>query len=411
MSIGTNWSGNYRYRASRVHTPTSLEQLQQVVAAAPRIRALGSRHCFNDLADSNELVSVLGLDSPIEVDASARTVSLNAGLSYGALAPVLQSRGWALRNMASLPHISVAGAVATGTHGSGRSNSGLATAVSGLEVVTAEGSLVALRRGTTDFDGAVVSLGALGIVHRVTLDIEPSYEVRQDVYEGLLWPALMQNFDEVAGAACSVSIFTKWVGAEVGAVWLKSRVDAGPPPAGLLGALPVAAERHPLPGSSPETTTTQGGVPGPWNERLPHFKLEFTPSNGRELQSEYLVPYRFAVPALEAVRELGALIAPHLMVSELRTIAADGLWLSGAYETDVLGIHFTWQYEPDEVAALLPVIEDALAPFDARPHWGKLFHAVAPRAYPRLPDFVTLARAYDPAGKFSNEFLERTVFA
>ncbi len=410
MTVGTNWARYHEYRASILHRPTSIEQLQEVVAAAPSIRALGSRHSFSDLADSAELVTLEDLDPAIEIDAESETVTFSAGLRYGDLGVVLQREGWALRNLASLPHISVAGAVATGTHGSGDRNGTLSRAVAGIELVTASGELRRIGPVDPEFDGSVVSLGALGVVTRLTLDIEPTFEVRQDVYQGLTWTNLLDNYDAITSRAYSVSIFTRWVDNLVGQVWLKSVIGSSKPPQVLYGATPVPQDLHPLENVPASNTTQQGGVPGPWIDRLPHFKLEFTPSNGDELQSEYLVPRRHALEAIKAVRALGPRIAPHLHVTELRSMAADSLWLSGAYETDAVGIHFTWKFEPDAVVALLPVIEEALAPFDARPHWGKVFHAVDKSLYPKLPDFVALATEFDPQGKFRNDFLNRHVF-
>lgn len=410
MTVGTNWARYHEYRASILHRPTSVEELQDVVAAAPRIRALGSRHSFTDLADSDELVTLEALPPAIEIDADSETVTFSAGLRYGELGTALQREGWALRNLASLPHISVAGAVATGTHGSGDRNGTLSRAVAGIELVTADGSLRHISPADEEFDGAVVSLGALGIVTRLTLDIEPTFDVRQDVYAGLTWTNLLDHYDAITSRAYSVSIFTRWTGDIVGQVWLKSVVGSSKPPQVLYGATPLPTETHPLENLPASNTTQQGGVPGPWIDRLPHFKLGFTPSNGDELQSEYLVPRIHALDAIRAVRALGDRIEPHLHVSELRTMAADSLWLSGAYETDAVAIHFTWKFEPDAVLALLPAIEDALAPFAARPHWGKVFTSVDKQLYPKLPDFVALAGEFDPHGKFSNEFLERYVF-
>ncbi len=410
MSIGSNWAGYHEYAAAALHRPTSIDELREIVAAAPRIRALGSRHSFNDLADSAELVSLDGLEPSILVDDDSETVSFSAGVRYGELAAELQAQGWALRNMASLPHISVAGAVATSTHGSGDRNGTLARAVSGLELVTADGGLRTISPADDEFDGAVVALGALGIVTRITLDIEPSYQVRQDVFTGLPWDRLLENYDAITARAYSVSVFTDWVDDGRTSVWLKSRLDERTPPKELYGAKPLPDSVGLAEGPS-SNATQQGGIPGPWNERLPHFKMGFTPSNGDELQTEYLVPRRYALDALRAVRALGPRIAPHLHITELRTMAADSLWLSGAYDTDATAIHFTWKKEPDAVLPLLPVIEAALEPFDARPHWGKLFHGVRRELYPKLPDFVALAHDLDPEGKFRNAFLDRNVFA
>jgi len=408
MTAGTNWSGHHTYGATVVHHPRTVEEVQAVVTAAPRIRALGSRHSFNDIADAVELVSLDALEPAVVIDEASETVCFSAGMRYGELGTALQNAGWALRNLASLPHISVAGAVATGTHGSGDRNGTLARAVSGIELVDATGSLRQISPVDPDFDGAVVSLGALGVVTRLTLDIEPTYQVRQDLYSGLEWSALLENFDAITGRAYSVSVFTDWV--SIGPVWLKSRTDAAAPPRSLFGAKPYASEVHMIAGMAATNTTPQLGVSGPWNERLAHFRLEFTPSNGDELQTEYLIPRRHAIDAIEAVRALASVITPLLHITEFRTMAADSLWLSCAYETDVVGIHFTWLNQPAAVLALLPRIEEALAPFSPRPHWGKLFHRVDRTLYPRIDDFKGLAKRLDPSGKFTNEWLERNVF-
>jgi xylitol oxidase len=411
VSIGTNWAGHHEYRATTLHRPTSIDELRETVAEAPRIRALGSRHSFNDVADSDELVSLDGLPHHIDIDADSETVSFCPAMLYGDLGRVLHREGWALRNLASLPHISVAGSIATGTHGSGDNNGILARAVSGLELVTASGELRSVSPADPEFDGAVVSLGALGVVTRVTLDIEPTFDVRQDLYPDLSWTALLDNFDAIMSRGYSVSVFTTWAGETAGNVLMKSLVEAKRPPQKLYGAQISAETRHPLPGLPATHTTEQGGVAGAWIDRLSHFKLDYTPSHGDELQSEYIVPRQHAVEAIAAVRALSDRVTPHLLISELRSVAADSLWLSGAYETDAVGIHFTWKRNPEAVLALLPVIEDALAPFSARPHWGKLFTTVPRDLYPKLADFVALAREVDPEGKFRNDYLERNIFS
>jgi xylitol oxidase len=412
-TVGENWARSYTYRAGSLARPRTIDELQEVVARSSLIRGLGSRHSFNDLADSTgDLVSLDGIDADIVIDADSRTVTVGAGIRYGDLATAVHDAGWALHNLASLPHISVGGAIATSTHGSGDANGTLAAAVARLEIVTASGELLTLSRGDADFDGAVVSLGALGIVSRVSLDIQPTFEVRQDLYDDLPWPNLISRFDDVTSSAYSVSIFTDWLGDSIGTAWLKSRMDAAAPPAELFGATAQLVDRHMLPDQEAVNVTQQGGIGGPWNERLAHFKLGFTPSNGDELQSEYLVPRRNAVAAIEAVRTLGRRIAPLLLITELRTMAADSLWLSGAYETDAVGIHFTWKPLPVEVNALLPEIEELILPLGARPHWGKVFTALRADIeplYPRLADFRSLAARLDPERKFGNAFLERTI--
>ncbi|HEY9424413.1 MAG TPA: D-arabinono-1,4-lactone oxidase, partial [Microterricola sp.] len=329
----------------------------------------------------------------------------------------LDERGLALANLASLPHISVGGAIATGTHGSGDAVGSLATAVRGLEFVDGTGSTRTLSHGDAGFAGAVVGLGALGIVTRVTLAVEPSFAIAQTVYEGLSWSALLADFDAITGTGYSVSVFTRWNSDGPDQIWVKRRADdsgqnAQPDALIAAGAHAALEPRHPLPGISAESCTEQLGVPGPWFERLPHFRLAFTPSNGAELQSEYLIPRQHAAEAVTALRALGDRIRPLLQICELRTVAADELWLSAAYQRDTLGIHFTWLQRQSEVEALLPVIEAALAPFSARPHWGKLFTqttgAISP-LYPRHADFIALAAEYDPQGVFHNDYLRRVL--
>jgi xylitol oxidase len=409
----TNWAGTYAFRAAALHRPSTREQLREIVARAPRVRVLGSRHSFTDLADSAELVSLEGLPADVAVDHEAGTVSCNAALKYGELAVALAGEDVALHNLASLPHISIAGAVATATHGSGDANGNLATAVRSLELVTSAGDVVTASRGEADFDGLVVGLGALGAVTRVTLDVEPGYEVRQRVFEGLSWAALLEHFDEITAAGYSVSVFTRW-GEDVDQVWIKSRVTDAPEAqrGDLFGAVAATLDRHPILGLDPVNCTPQLGVPGRWSDRLPHFRMGFTPSNGEEIQSEYHVARSHAAAAIQAVHGIAGTLAPVLQVSEIRTIAADRLWMSPQYGQAGVALHFTWTREPAAVARVLVELEAALAPFEPRPHWGKLFlagaAALAPR-YERRADFVRLAQRLDPRGAFRNDWLDARV--
>ena len=407
----TNWAGNHTYPAAAVARPTSLEQLGELVAGAASVRVLGSRHSFNEIADAAVLVALDGLGGEVAVDHAAGTVSCPAAMRYGELARVLAAEGVALANLASLPHISVGGAIATGTHGSGDANGNLATAVAGLELVTAAGELLATARGAPDFDGMVVGLGALGAVTRVTLDVEPAYQVRQRAFEGLAWERLFDHLDEVTSAGYSVSMFTTW-GPAVDQVWVKSRVTDVPEAVRgeLFGAVAATQDRHPILGIDPVNCTRQLGVPGLWSDRLPHFRMGFTPSSGEELQSEYHLPRGQAVPAVEALRSLAGVLRPVLQVSELRTVAADRLWVSPQYGRDTLSVHFTWVPDWPAVRRVLVEVEAALAPFAARPHWGKLFLAEAPAVaplYERAGDFVRLAGRLDPRRAFANDWLRR----
>ncbi|MEV0573667.1 FAD-binding protein [Streptomyces sp. NPDC050392] len=409
-----NWAGNITFGARRLCVPRSEAELQETVAASASVRALGTRHSFNTVADTTgDLVSVAGLPRVVDIDPEERSVTVGAGLRFGEFAGELHESGFALHNLGSLPHISVAGACATGTHGSGVGNRSLAGAVRALEMVTADGGRTTLRRGDDDFAGAVVSMGALGVVTRLTLDLVPAFDVQQWVYEDLPEAALTGGFDEVMAAAYSVSVFTDWRPGPVGQVWLKQRVgEEGPgqAPAEWLGARLADGPRHPIPGVPAGNCTRQQGVPGPWHRRLPHFRLEFTPSNGDELQSEYFVAREDAAAAYEAVARLRDRITPLLQISEIRTVARDDLWLSPASGRESVAFHFTWVPDGDAVAPVLAEIEEALAPFGARPHWGKVFGTapdVLRALYPRHGDFVKLMDRYDPAGTFRNDFLDR----
>jgi xylitol oxidase len=410
-----NWAGNHPYRATRLHRPSSVDELRAIVARAPKIHALGARHSFNDVADSAELVSLEGIDPDIAIDHGARTVTVGAGIRYADLARALERAGLALHNMASLPHISVGGAVATATHGSGDANGNLATAVVAIELVTSDGDVLRVSRDDDDFAGMVVGLGALGVVTRLTLAVQPSYLVRQEIFEHLPWEVLVDQFDAVMASADSVSLFLDH-GDDVGQIWLKSRLAPGDPPPlreHLLGARAARQTVHPMPELSTDNLTEQLGVPGAWADRLPHFRPDAVPASGAELQSEWMVPRRWAVEALGAVHELVPVFRPHLLISEVRTVAADDLWLSSAYGTDVVCLHFSWKPDLATVTGLLPRFEATLAPFAARPHWGKLFaadaRALEPR-FPRLSDFRRLAERLDRRGAFRNAFLERHVF-
>jgi len=414
----TNWAGNVAFSATRIHRPASVAELQRLVAAGACVRALGTGHSFSRIADTpGDLVSVAGLPKIMKVDAEAATVTVSAGVKYGELAPHLHAAGYALRNLASLPHISVAGACATGTHGSGNSNGNLATAVCAMEMITAGGDAVTMSREADGdrFRGAVVGLGALGIVTSLSLDIVPAFGIRQYVYENLPREQLYEHLTDIFASAYSVSLFTDWRSPRIRQVWLKQRAgEHDPPTPGTrwYGALAADGPRHPVPGLPAANSTQQLGVPGPWHERLPHFRLDFTPSAGDELQSEYLLPQQPAAGALRAIASIGDRVAPVLRISEIRTVAADDLWLSPSYRQDSMAIHFTWINDVPAVMPVLATVEDRLAPFGARPHWGKLFTtspAAVSRLYDRLPDFQRLLRSLDPDGKFRNKFIDTYV--
>ena len=407
----TNWAGNIEFHPRTSAAPSSVPQLAALVGSSDSVRVLGTGHSFNEIAATDGTqISVRALPPIIDIDSAGQAVRVSAGLRYGDIVETIQRAGLALGSLGSLPHITVAGACATGTHGSGDGNQVLAGAVRSMDVITATGDAVTLQRGDADFDGAVVGLGALGVVTELTLDLIPTFDIRQYVYEGLPYESLVEDFDAITAAAYSVSVFTDWRSPAVNQVWLKSTDQR--PDGDFLGAVAARAAVHPVPGIGAESTTAQLGVPGPWYQRLPHFRLDYLPSAGEELQSEYFVARADAVDAIRAIHALRDAIGPVLFISEIRTMAADGLWLSPAYGQDRVALHFTWVKDPTAVAPVLDQIEDALAPFNAVPHWGKVFRmpaeTIAARR-PNLAEFVQLARRYDPAGKFSNDFLRATV--
>ncbi len=414
----TNWAGNITYSTTRLVTPASIDELRQTVKSAARLRVLGARHSFSAIADSRyEQVSLERFDA-IELDEARRTVTVGGGVTYSQLAPWLDARGYALHNLASLPGITVAGACATATHGSGLHNGNLAAAVTALEIMKADGELVHLSREKDgdNFAGAVVGLGALGVVTRTTLDVQPTYKVAQSVYQNLSFDELGRHFSEIFSSGYSVSVFTNWLDRNAEQVWVKRRLAPGDKnewAPELFGARLATQKFHPLAGHPAESCTDQLGIPGPWYDRLPHFRIGQTPSSGEELQSEYFVPWDRGFEAILAVEELREHITPHLFITELRTIAPDHLWMSMAYERQSLAIHFTWKPEWPAVRNVLPMIEAQLAPFAPRPHWGKLFTLPAAQLdphYPRIADFRALIKRYDPEGKFRNKFVDANLF-
>ncbi len=414
-----NWAGNLEYSTDQLHQPETVEQVQQLVKKLSKLKALGTRHSFNNIADSPaNQISFQHLDNILSLDPKSNTVTVEPGVTYGKLSPYLFEKGYALHNLASLPHISVAGAISTATHGSGVNNGNLSTAVSALEIVNAGGEVMALSREKDgeQFLGAVVGLGALGIITKVTLDIQPTFDVRQDVFLNLPMQQLKDHFDEIMSSGYSVSLFTDWTSQHVNQVWVKRRITNGTPnelPSDFFGAVPATKDVHPILEISAENCTPQMGVPGPWHERLPHFKMNFTPSSGKELQAEYFVPRQHAMEAILAIDSIHDQVSPLLQISEVRTIDADRLWMSPCYGQPSVSIHFTLKQDWPNVQKLLPVIERELAPFEARPHWAKLFMMEPARLkslYRKLPDFLELVKQFDSNRKFENAFLDRNVY-
>src|SRR5260370_1692196 len=404
----TNWAGNFEYSTESLYPANSVEQVCEFVKTQNKLKVLGTRHCFNKIADStSHLLSLKAMDEVVALDPDAHTVTVAAGMTYGQLSPYLHSKGFALNKLGWLAHISGGGSCSTGTHGSGDKNGNLATAVSGLEIVTADGDVIKLfrQKDGEKFSGAVVGLGALGVITKVTLDIQPTFLMRQYVYENLPLDQVKDHFEAIESSAYSVSLFTDWQKRRFNEVWIKTRIEKGQAfnaTPEFFGAKPATRNLHPIAELSAENCTEQMGVPVPGYERVPHFRIGFTPSAGKELQSEYFVPRQHAVEAILAVEGLRDQVTPHLMITEIRAIAADNFWLSPCRQQPCITIHFTWKPDWPAVSALLPVIERELAPFNARPHWGKLFTVTPARLkslYEKLPDFIQLAKRLDPHGK------------
>lgn len=414
----TNWSGNLRYSTGNVHYPESIEALRILIKDHQKLRALGSQHSFNTIADSREnLVSTKHLNKIISLDKTHHTVTVEAGIKYGEVVEHLHANGYALHNLASLPHISIGGSVATATHGSGVKNGNLATGVSAFQFLNSAGDTVALSRKDGDaFNGALVGLGATGIVTQLTLDLLPAFNMQQVVYRNLPLEELKDNFLAIMSAGYSVSLFTDWRNGNINQVWIKREADVADNNISIdekfYGAALASENVHPVEGQSAESCTEQMNVAGPWFERMPHFKMGFTPSFGKELQSEYFVPLEYGFDAIAAVEKLKEKISPHLFISEIRTIDADDFWMSPCYKTPCVAIHTTWKQEWETVIGLLPLMEQQLAPFHPRPHWGKL-STLSPEVLQgrieRLADFRALVKELDPRGKFQNEFLSQNV--
>lgn len=416
--IRKNWAGNYSYKAKNLYEPTTVQEVQNFIRKAEKQKALGSCHCFNNIADSPDAqISTKKLNKFLELDETNNTITVEAGVRYGDFAAELHQKGYALHNLASLPHISVAGAMATATHGSGVTNGNLATSVKAIEMVNAEGDILNFSREKDGdmFNGLVVNLGALGIVTKVTLDTVPTFEVRQDIFQNLPVSALKENFDKIMSSGYSVSLFTDWMDDNVSQIWIKRKVEESTEdmPEEYFGAKAATKNLHPITELSAENCTEQMGLAGPWYERLPHFKMGFTPSSGEELQSEFFVPRENAVEAYLAIERMREEINPQLFISEIRTVKTDDLWLSTAYKRESVAFHFTWKQKDKEVRALLPKIEAALSPYSVRCHWGKIFSIdknTLHNRYERMDDFLALVKEFDPKGKFRNDYLNLNIY-
>jgi xylitol oxidase len=402
-----NWSGNVDLSAATFHQPRTVAEAQRIVAASGAVRAVGAGHTFNQLVvTGGDLISLEHLPRRVEVAADRTTVTVDAGIRYGELAPALDAEGLALANMASLPFFTVVGACATGTHGSGDTNRGLAAAVRGLELITASGDLGIVDDGDDPDTVAAmaVGLGAFGLVTSLTLAVEPRYEMAQTIDVDVPLGATIDRLDEVMASAYSVSLFTNWLGDSIHSLWRKYRLDE------LQAPRPEVLELGGTSATAPlvDYHTAAAMAPGPWYERLPHVRWDRPDAPRPQLQSEWFVARRHGPDALRAMVALGPRVAPAMtggVLAEIRSVAADDPWLS-PFAEDTLALHFSWASDPGLCAPVIPLIEEALTPFEPRPHWGKLYTMAAEdirSRYPRFDDWARLVAAYDPTGTFAND--------
>lgn len=409
-----NWAESINYSTKRVYYPASNDEIQRIISSNKKLKCLGSKHSFSRIADTDGvLVSTSKMKNIIEFNEAEKTITIEPGITYGELAVFLQQKGYALQNLASLPHISIAGACATATHGSGNENGVLASSVVALDIVDGKGQTHQIKANDSDlFNGAVVNLGALGIVTRLTLKVVPDFSISQVVYRKLPIDAAYSNFHEVMASGYSVSLFTDWSQPSINQVWVKKLVASSQEPShpkDFYGAIASDVDLHPVESQSAENVTTQRGIAGPWFERLPHFKMGFKPSTGKELQSEFFVDSENAVEAIKAMQALGTVISPHLFISEIRSVKADEFWMSPAYQKDCIALHTTWHQTEVVEREMVPLVHETLRKFNAIPHWAKLSAPAKPDPglRPKLKDFLELCTTFDPEKKFTNNYLQQ----
>jgi len=415
---GTNWAGNVKYEGELFH-PSSLGEIQNLIRGASGVKVVGGRHSFSAVANTRPEGTLLSLDSfktISNVDRARLTVDVGAGVKYSDLCPVIARQGFTVENTASVLPINVVGASATGTHGSGTQS--LAAQITGLQFVNGKGELVRLsQKDGNDFSLTVVGLGGFGVVTGVTMKVVPNFEMRQRVWEEMPFDQFLKHFDKIMKAGYSVSAFTTWRGDTVSEVWVKRRATDGDsaPGSEWYGAKPAPRDRHPIVTMDPTPCTPQMGVVRQAWEILPHFRPDKPPSSrGHERHSEYSVPEKDAVAAMRALHAVGDKIGRALQISEIRTVKEDNLALSVAYRRPSVLLHFTWTENDADVTKAIPVVEEALRPFQPRPHWGKMSHlrgAELRENFPKLDDFRKFCEKHDPAGRFRNSFLDKSVFA
>jgi alditol oxidase len=403
-----NWGGNLSYGTDQILEPTTIDELSQIIKSG-KVRPIGTKHSFSPVViGDGKLVSTMGLVFEPFVDEKEAKVTVAANTRFGDLAIYLESRGWALKNMGSLPHISIAGACATGTHGSGDGNQILSASLSSYSFLDGRGEMQTFSRGDELFEAGRLGLGAYGLWVQLTLDVVPSYRMRQDVYHDILWEAFYENPANLTSAGYSVSLFTKWGKPTIDQTWVKTRISDGPPANPLHGVYAETESKRELAPGVGDNLTAQGGQEGAWCDRLPHFRLDATPSAGDEIQTEYFVQRDQVASAVKQLNQLAELINPILIITEIRTIASDQAWLSPMLRGDSVALHFTWRNDPAAVNDAVQQIEAKLGDYGIIPHWGKVNAFDKSRlaaVHSRISDAREVFDELDPMRKFSSEYL------
>lgn len=404
----SNWGGNLVYGSGAIEAPATIEELSEIIRSG-KVRPIGTMHSFSKVVvGEGTLVSAAGLAFEPALDKASSTVKVSAATRFGDLALFLEKNGVALKNMGSLPHISIAGAAATGTHGSGDKNQILSSSLSAYSFLNSKGELVRYQRGDENFEACRVGLGAYGLWVSVELDVVPSFQIRQDVYLDIPWEVFYEDPTNLTSAGYSVSLFTKWGEVSIDQVWVKALPGdkAGLPIAGIS---PEKTSRKELAPGVGDNLTQQGGVEGPWLDRLPHFRLDATPSAGNEIQTEYFIQRKNIVGAVKAVNKIAEQINHTLIITEVRTIAQDDAWLSPMNRGDSVALHFTWVNDTPAVDKAVAALEEVLAEFDPIPHWGKVHHfdkSKLEKVHARLGKARAVFDELDPEGVFNTEYLK-----
>ncbi|KAI1700234.1 d-arabinono-1,4-lactone oxidase domain-containing protein [Ditylenchus destructor] len=360
-----NWGNNFRFSTQNIQYPTSVEEVQQIVRNANKLRVVGTRHSFSKIADSpNTMLSTLALKNIIGFDPTVPSITVQAGITYTDLNPFLPNYG----------------------------------------------------PNDPELKAIAVGLGAFGVITQVELEVEPTFNLTNYVFVNMPEQDIYDHFDEIENLGYSVQLFTDFSTPGVwDQVWVWVRSDENSN-VGNMQNLYGATRTHEQVTAIealPPTYLMEQGKEQPWYYGLVDYHLGLSGFDGAEIQSEYFMPYENAIPAIQAVSNFSDLIAPRVYTMLIRTIKGDDLWMSESFNETTVAIHFTWKPNMTAVMEVLPQIEQALLPYGARPHWGKVF-AQGPETYlhryPKLNQWKQLAETLDPTHKFRNKFLEDTVF-